>query len=65
MFYVPLTVFCTTASSWCVRFESPCIKHCALFFFVQNKPNPLRVIQIRIIKIKNVILNSILHINNV
>jgi hypothetical protein len=24
-FYVLLTVFYTSASSWCVRFESPCI----------------------------------------
>jgi hypothetical protein len=24
-FYILLPVFCTTANSWCVRFESPCI----------------------------------------
>jgi hypothetical protein len=33
-FYVLLTVFCTTASSWCVRFESPCI----ICFKIKNPP---------------------------
>jgi hypothetical protein len=30
-FYDLLTVFCTTASSWCVRFESPCIIQALVF----------------------------------
>jgi hypothetical protein len=35
IFYILLPVFCTTANSWCVRFESPCI--CFIEFYIDVK----------------------------